>query len=531
MSRDRFALCRAAALAIVSTMTGWAIPAAAQAQISEAWARASTVDVDARTFSARLEGMGGLQASVEESQTRINPYGFSDNPAGLLADQDSSSMEESSRYDKFADSYFDSPHSVVQRRSGLSAVLRHEQHWVLGLEGVYGGVAASRHAVDPSPDNQRFLRDFDIQYPSSFDPALNDYHLGASVAAPRVGVTYGRKFLHKITLAGRARYRRESELRTAPNPYELNLTSTELALTGGALVTPHLGPAALTVSASATWMGNHVRGLSSGPFNDDHYDWNRPEVGYNAQLGLRYKSWLRGIVDGRHYSNDGEEIAEVNWAAQYFLNPLPINNTNPFESTFKLKWSALLSGLRHNEVASRWMVDVPKTPAHFGIQYRYYRELEWVRPNDTLLSSALPLDVRRLGYQAQGGVSLDLPNGRGLVGTEIELSREGRVDYTGALPDIAVSEMDYHFGAEYRALSSLPLRAGVVVIRRDPDRRDGVPPLKGIRLTGGLGYFWPFLGTQIDASYSHEHVHFTPGDPSGEVSRGDQAAVVLRYLF
>jgi len=296
-------------------------------------------------------------------------------------------------------------------------------------------------------------------------------------------------------------------------------------------MTPHLGPAALTVALSGTWAGNHVRGVSSGPFNEDHYDWSRPEVGYNAQLGVRYKGWLRGIIDGRHYSNDGEEIAEVNWAAQYFLNPLPINITNPDQSVFKMKWSALLSGLRHNEVASRWMIDVPRTPAHFGIQYRYYRELEWVHPNDTVLPSALPLDVRRLGYQAQGGVSVDLPEGRGMVGTEVEVSREGRADHLGILPDIAVSEMNYHFGAEYRALSSLPLRAGVVVIRRDPDRRDGVPPLKGIRLTGGLGYFWPFLGTQIDASYSHEHVHFTPGDPSEEISRGDQVAIVLHYAF
>jgi|GEM_PF-1875455 len=522
---------RAAALAVVSTLTGWAGPAVAQAQISEAWTRASTIDVDQRTFSARLDAMGGLQASVEEPQNRVNTYDFSDNPAGLLADQDSSSMEESSRYDKFEDAYFASPHSVVQRRSGLDGAFRHEQKWVLGVEGIYGGIDASRHAVYPSPDDQRFLRDFDILYPASFDPAISDYHLDASVTAPRVGVTYGRKFLKKITLAGRARYRHEGESRIVPNPYELNASSTELALTGGALVTPHLGPAALTLALAGTWTGNHVRGVSSGPFNEDHYDWNRPEVGYNAQIGVRYKSWLRGIVDGRHYSSDGEEIAEVNWAAQYFLNPLPINITNPSQSVFKMKWSALLSGLRHNEVASRWMVDVPRTPAHLGIQYRYYRELEWVRPNDTVLPSALPLDVRRIGYQAQGGVSVDLPEGRGMVGTEVELSREGRVDHLGLLPDIAVSEMNYHFGAEYRALRSLPLRAGVVMIRRDPDRRDGVPPLKGIRLTGGLGYFWPFLGTQIDASYSHEHVHFTPGDPSEEISRGDQATIVLHYSF
>src|SRR4029453_14466525 len=106
------------------------------------------------------------------------------------------------------------------------------------------------------------------------------------------------------------RTRAESGARLAPDPYELNLSSTQLALTGGALMAHTLGSARLTFSASGTWMGNHVRGLSSGPLNEDHYDWNRPEVSYNAQVGVRYKGWLRGIVDGRHRSHDGEEIAE-----------------------------------------------------------------------------------------------------------------------------------------------------------------------------------------------------------------------------
>ena len=515
----------------IATLLGWAGPAVAQAQISEAWTRGSTVNTDLRRFSGRTAAMGGLEASIEDPQNRINPYGFSDNPAGLLNDRDSSSIDESSRYDQFHDSYFTTPHTVLQRQSGLIVAMRHEQQWVLGLEGIYGGVDASRHDVIPSTDHSRFLRDFDILYPSSFDPALTDYHLDASVTAPRVGITYGRRFLHKVLLAGRFRYRHEEESRIAPNPYVLNTSSSQLELTGGGLIAPHLGPARFTVSASAGWMGDHVRGLSSGPFNDDHYDWDRPQVSYNAQLGMRYKGWLRGIVDGRHLSNDGEEVAEVNWAAQYFLNPLPVNQQNPSASVFKMKWSALLSGLRRNEVATRWMADVPGTPAHVGVIWRYYRELEWVRPNPSVLPSALPLDVRRLGYEAQTGVSVDLPNSKGAIGTEVEKNREARIDFTGALPEIVTTETNYHFGAEYRALSWLPVRAGVVMIRRDPDTSDGQPPLKGARLTVGAGYFWSFLGTQIDASYAHEHVRAAPSDPSEELSRGDQAIIVLRYSF
>ncbi len=523
--------CPLAAAALVPVLFGWTDPAIAEAQISEAWTRASTVNVEVRPFSARLEAMGLLGAAVEEPQDRINPYAFSDNPAGLLGDQDSSTIDESSHYDHFRDRYYGLPHSVVQRRSAFTAAIRTSREWVLGLEASYGGINASRHDLFPSPDNGRFIRDFDVLYPANFNPVGGDQLIGASVVVPRLGVTYGRTFSRKVTLAGRFRYRHENESRNVPNPYELNLTSTQLGLTGGALVSPKLGSTLLTLSAAIGWTGNHVRGLSDGPFNEDTYDWNRPEVAYNAQLGVRYKSWVRGIVDGRHRSHNGEEIAEVNWASQYFLNPLPTNPNNPSEGVFKKKWSALLSGLRRNEVASRWMIDVPKTPAHVGVRYRYYRELEWIHPNPTVLTSARELDVRRLGYEADGGLSLDLPDGKGLLGTEVCFNREGRIDHTGVLPEIAASELSYRFGAEYRALSWLPLRGGFALIRREPDRRDAYPPLKGVRLSAGLGYFWDFLDTQVDAAFAHEHVRFTAGDPSEEVSRSDLVSVTFRHAF
>jgi len=525
------ALGRAAAATLASVLVVWADPAVAQAQISEAWTRASTVDVEARSISARVNGMGGMNTAVEDAQDRINPYAFSDNPAGLLADQDSSTIEESSLYEQFHDAYSGTPQSVIQRRSGLVASMRMNREWVLGLEGIYGGVNASRHDLSPSPDNSRFLRDFDLMFPSGLAPATADNHLGASVTMPGVGVTYGRKFMKKVTLAGRFRYRRESESRNVVNPYEVNLKSSQLSMTGGALVTPRLGPLALTVATSAGWLGHHVRGSSQGPFNEDHYDWNRPEVSYNAQLGIRYQGWIRGIVDGRHRSYDGEEIAEVNWAAQYFLNPLPLNIINPSETVFKMKWSSQLSGLRRNEVASRWMIDIPGTPAHVGARYRHYRELEWIHPNPDVLQSTRPLDVRRLGTQTDGGISLDLPGGRGLVAAEVQYAKETRTDFTGAYPEILSSELSYHFGGEYRVFSALPVRAGVAMVRRDPDEHDAYPVLKGARLSAGVGYFWDFLGTQIDAAYSHEHVRHNPNDPSLEISRSDQASIVFRYLF
>jgi len=160
-----------------------------------------------------------------------------------------------------------------------------------------------------------------------------------------------------------------------------------------------------------------------------------------------------------------------------------------------------------------------------------YRDFQWIRPNPDVFQMSLPLDVRRLGYRAGGGVSLDFPDGEGAVATEVHMARDFRSDLTGALPDIATSTLSYHFGAEYRAFPRLPVRAGVVLLRQDPDRRDGLPPNKGIQFTAGLGYFWNALNAQVDLSGSHEHFRFSPLDPSAEIGYGDRMILTFTRLF
>jgi len=85
---------RAGAWALLCLLCGWASqPAPAAAQVVEAWTHASTVDPSGSPFSARLQAMGSLQTAVEAPQDRISTYGFSKNPAGLLSDEDSSTVE------------------------------------------------------------------------------------------------------------------------------------------------------------------------------------------------------------------------------------------------------------------------------------------------------------------------------------------------------------------------------------------------------------------------------------------------------
>ena len=94
-----------------------------------------------------------------------------------------------------------------------------------------------------------------------------------------------------------------------------------------------------------------------------------------------------------------------------------------------------------------------------------------------------------------------------------------------------MGDVSYHFGAEYKARPWLPLRAGIVLRRYDPDRRDGIAPYRGIRVTAGAAYRWDALGLLFDTAYSHEHFHHTPLDPSSEIGYGDQFQLSIQHLF
>lgn len=506
------------------------LPGSSPAQIAETWLHATPVPSHVTPFSARLEAMGGLELAVEEEQTRIDAFTYSDNPAGLFAAQDSSLLEQYSRYDQSRQQYYGQTHSAQLRGSAARAIVRHGEGWSLAIDGSYGLVSANRHDLCPGPDACRFIRDFDLPFPSDNVPIYGDRSISAVVEAPRLFVTYSRPLLlPHLTIGGRFGYANQSETRHVPIDYPLQHTFNSYHLEGGALYGLGQGTLRAEVGGNIGWSSDKIEGSSQTALNDDQYDWDRPMVWYGGQAVIRYGSWARGIVDVRHNSFDGEEVARINWAPQFYLNPLPAEN-QPY-NIFKFKWSALLSGLRRNEVSTRWLVDVRGTPLHVGAAWRYYRELEWFRPNELVLPIGQPLDVRRLGYRAGGGVSVDLPERRGVVAGEVHYARDQRTDYTGELPEIVPEEISYHFGAEYRAFPWLPLRAGLVALRSDPDRLDAEPPVKGTRLSAGFGYYWAWLDTHLDISWAHDHWGAAPGAASQEIRTGDQVALVARFVF
>jgi hypothetical protein len=471
--------------------------------------------------------MGDLSVAAEDRFSRLNAYEYGSNPAGLLFARDTSWAEQGSQYESFNDRYFGEGHSAVLRKSGIRGAVKQES-WALGLDFLYGAVSASRHDLLATPDNGRFIRDFDLPFATTFQPVLGDRTIGATVSYPGVAISYARRFKSWLVLGGRFGYREETEDRRIADPYDLDTEAKATEYVAGAVLRPPVAGDVVQIAGFGQYVANRVLARSQSPLNDDSYDWDRPMVAYGAELIVR-SGRVRGIVDGRHRSYDGEQVARVNWAPQFFMNPFP-STTDP-DFVFKRRWSSFLGGLRHNEASTRWMVELPWMPARVGWQWGYYRQVEWVRPNPSVLQMALPLDVRRLGYRAAAGLSVDLPDGGGQVAAEVQATRDFRHDFLGLVPDIAAERLSYHFGAEYRPLHWLPVRAGIVLLRFDPDGRDGLAPNKGIRLSAGAGVFWPALGAQIDAAFAHENFRHAPLDPSEEIGYGDQAILTVSRLF
>jgi hypothetical protein len=504
------------------------IPAPGGAQIADTWLHATPIEARGGWRSTRLLAMGDLQLAAAEGFDRLNPFDYGNNPAGLLGARDTSWVEQSSEYQDFENSYYGQFNSAVLRRSGARGAVRGGGVWALGVEVAVASVSASRHEECPTPDQCRFIRDFDIPLAGSSQPVLGDRTLGAGVRYPSVALSYARRMRSWLTLGLRYGYRDESEDRHLADPYDLDAGAVANEYTGGAVIRVPGTAGKVQLSGYGQFIQNTVTAESQSAFNDDEYDWYRPQVGYGAQLVV-HAGMVRGVADGRHRSYDGEQVARVNWAPQFFLNPLPSETGEEF--VFRRRWSSFLSGLRHNEASTRWILRLPGSPLHVGLDYAVYRQFQWIRPNPNVLQMALPLDVRRLGYRAGSGISLELPDGEGAVGAEVRMARDFRADLSNGLPDIATSTLTYHFGAEYKVIASVPLRAGVVLVRYDPDRRDGLPPNKGVRLSGGAGFYWDALGSQIEATMAHEHFRNAPLDPSDELGFGDHLILSITRLF
>ena len=145
-------------------------------------------------------------------------------------------MGRAAWYQSFDDGYYAETRSAIMRKSGIRGAVQQER-WALGLDVVYGAVNASRHDEFGTPDNSRFIRDFDLPFAGSFNPIVGDRTIGARGLPGRCDHLCARPFSW-ITLGGRFGFRQETEDRRIADPYDLDVESRSTEYTAGAVIRP-----------------------------------------------------------------------------------------------------------------------------------------------------------------------------------------------------------------------------------------------------------------------------------------------------
>ena len=123
----------------------------------------------------------------------------------------------------------------------------------------YSKMNASRHDQCPSPDDCRFIRDFDLPVAPELEPVTTDRTFGAGVESPTISAAYAREFLTGLTLGARIGYRSETDY--TPAYYDKTFDLQELRSVD--LVTSYwTGPAIAHVFVSFGFTGDDYLAIS-----------------------------------------------------------------------------------------------------------------------------------------------------------------------------------------------------------------------------------------------------------------------------
>jgi hypothetical protein len=134
------------AILVLPSMAG-----SAQAQVIDAWLNGTPVEPFAGNASARLKAMGRILVAIPDDQSRLDPYSYSRNPAGLRESRDSSYVEVPVTYQGHDHTDYGYANSAVLHGAGLHAEFRPGRKWAMAAGFDYANVDASRHDGVPRP--------------------------------------------------------------------------------------------------------------------------------------------------------------------------------------------------------------------------------------------------------------------------------------------------------------------------------------------------------------------------------------------
>jgi hypothetical protein len=504
----------------VSGRSGLA-PDQARAQLFDAWSFGSGIELGPLP-SARLQGMGGMQVAVPDENNEIHLLDFAGNLAGHLDDKPDDHVDvfTGSRHwsDRTQLRALDQEFKAFPFGTRINMIP--SSKYVLGgsVEYIRG---TSERLIDPS-FRQRFGLPVENFSSGSSDGSL----LAGDLRSHAFTGHYVRRLGSKIAAGLELGYSKEDEDRDVVTDYGID-HEAQTWLARGSLAVRVLdsrGPFHNWVAgANGRLTQANIDGRSSDQLHDDTFTWERPGLGFQIHLlGGLWES-VKGGLDFRHDSFEGQETVAMNWSAQFPLNP-----TN---QTVRLTRSSFEEGFRNTGISTRWEGRPAGRPVVWGAGFRARQQEFWQLAATNVNSYVTSKAERLTDWRGTAGGSYFLARGRGLVAAEMAygwVDRDDRIHLPA--PRVGASSFELGGGGEFAVSLPLVLRGGYRLFL-DDENRDLEDPQREFtthRLAAGVGYRTPAADVLLDLGFAYDFVDPGGGEGANPVEGQDRRVLNLQ---
>jgi len=494
----------------------------AWAQIFDAWSLDSGLEFGPALPSARLQALGGMRVAVPDENNEIHLLDFAGNLAGHLDDKPTGHVDafvgRRQWFDRTRPSLRDQ--DVKVSPAGVRVNMIPSSKYALGGSVDYL-IGSSERLVTPD-----FRRRFGLPVENPISGSTDGTLLESDLNSPAITAHYARRLGSKLAAGMEVGLSKENEDRQSITSYEIDHDAkTGLIRASVAVrVLEARGPFRHWVAgANGRLSRTDVKGISADQLHDDVFDWERPAVGY--QLHLLGNAWesVKGGVDFRYDSFEGQETVKMNWSAQFPLNPTL--------RTIRIERSSFSEGFRSSAFRTRWEGRLSGRPMVWGAAFEARQQEFWQFTAQNVNSFVTSKSERLTDWRGTAGSTYFLPRGRGLFAAELAYGwadRDNRI--SRPVVRVGASSLELGGGAEIAVALPLVLRAGYRLLLDDAnrDRDDPEREFSTHRLAAGAGYRSSSGQVLVDLGFGYDFVDPGAGGAADPVEGQDRKAFNLQ---
>jgi hypothetical protein len=375
---------------------------------------------------------------------------------------------------------------------------------ILGPKHAVGGLIDVSFGQAERLVEEDFVRGFQLPVENQATGSNLATLIETDLSSQSLAVHYARRIGERLVVGFQGGRVGESEKRSTLALYRIDhdVTTWSFKSSLAARLPSSLGPLGNWV-VGANWRSaeTDIKGTSADDLHQDIYDWDRPRIGVDVHLLGDVGEYVKGGLDFRYDSFEGQEVASYNWSGQFQLNPI--------NDTVRLARSTFEEGFRSGEFETRWEVRPPGGTRVWGLGFEARQVEYWVLPETNVNSFQDFTNDRLTEWRGTVGMSHYLPRGKGLIAGEVAYGWADRDDLTGRFARTdKEATVELGVGAEYAFVMPLAARAGYRLILEDGDRDRNDDESESVvhRAAIGAGWRTPDGRILLDLGFSYDFI-------------------------